>query len=380
MAFLDTLKVKCRFLLLFAMGVLSACSEQPPPAATPQDAAAPSGDDLTQALSTAVHVRVAPVKAASISQQANVSGMVSAFRKATIAAEVGGRVMVRHVEPGDAVRAGQPLITLDNERARIARDEAAARMQTQQVVLAEARSELKRAENLVENQFISEDTLESRRFAVQRGLTELKAAQASLASAERAFSDTVIRAPFDGSAEFVHVQQGDFLNPGAQVATLVDFSRARIHAGVTAREAAMLADTATAQLGLEALGSHNFAGQVHSIARLADPATGTYNVEIWIENDTHLLREGMIATVRLPYAADARALVVPSNAVFRREGTMHVFTVADDRAQLRAVETGRANGPVIEVLRGLESGELVVIEGQFALRDGALVTVDDVAG
>ena len=116
------------------------------------------------------------------------------------------------------------------------------------------------------------------------------------------------------------------------------------------------------------------------MSHVADPATGTYNVEIWIENDTHLLREGMIATVRLPYAADARALVVPSNAVFRRAGTMHVFTVADDRAQLRAVETGRANGPVIEVLRGLESGELVVIEGQFALRDGALVTVDDVAG
>lgn len=373
------LTLKRRLATVLALGALSACGESTSPTATAEDTPAAVPGDLTRAMSTAVHVRVAKVKTSAISQQTTVSGVLSAFRKATIAAEVGGRVMVRHVEPGDTVRAGQAMITLDNERAKIARDEAAARKQTQQVVLAEARNELKRAENLVQKQFISEDTLETLRFAVQRAQTELNAAQAGLASAERAFKDTVIRAPFHGSAEFVHVQQGDFLNPGAQVATLVDFSRVRVHAGVTAREAAMLQDSATAQLGLEALGSRTFTGQVHSIARLADPATGTYNVEIWLDNDTNLLREGMIASVRLPYASEARTLVVPSAAVFRREGTMHVFTVADGRAHLQAVETGRTNGPVVEVVAGLDQGQQVVIEGQFALRDGALVTVDDIA-
>ncbi len=56
---------------------------------------------------------------------------------------------------------------------------------------------------------------------------------------------------------------------------------------------------------------------------------------------------------------------------------MHVFVVNDEHAVLRPVQTGRSNGPVIEILGGLGAGETVVTDGQFALRDGARVIVED---
>ena len=353
---------------------LAACGQSPPQLEVEAEAAV--SNDINTALATAVHVRVEQAARATITQQAAVSGVVEAFRKTTVAAEVAGRVVARGVEPGDAVAEGEVLITLDKERASIARQESEARMRAAQVNLAQATRELKRGENLRARQFISEDALEALRFAVQRAASELAAAEASLAAAQRALTDTVIRAPFAGSAERVHVQQGDFLNAGTAVVTLADFSQVRIRAGVTAKEAALLARSSTAELTLDALGTITLQGRIHNISRIADVATGTYDVEIWLQNTDGRLREGMLAAVRLPYSGDSASLVVPSAAVFRRNGTFNVFTVENERAFLRPVETGRSSGTHIEITAGISPGAQVVIDGQFALRDGAAVTVD----
>ena len=355
--------------------VLFGCND----GAAPEDVAEADpagGDRLASALSSAVRVKVAPAVFADIEQQATVSGVAEAFRKSTVAAEVSGRVISRLVEPGDRVTKGQKLILLDSERARIAKNEAEARVQSAEVNLAETRSELKRGENLYAREFISEGTLDTLRFAVQRAISELAAANASLAAASRALNDTTIRAPFDGIAELIHAQEGDYLNPGLPIATVADFSRARIRAGITAREATLLAGTETATLTLEALGTQTLTGRVHSVARIADPGAGTYAMEIWLDDDRQLVREGMLATVYLPYASQEQRLTVPASAVFRRNGTMHAFVVTDDRAELRPVRTGRSDAVQVEVLEGLSEGEVVVTEGQFALRDGAMVHVE----
>ena len=327
-------------------------------------------------LSTAVQVRVAVVEEATFGTDSTVSGVVEPFRRAVASAEVAGRVLQRLVEPGDQVKLGQALARLDDERIRIARDQAQARKRSMDVNLAEARSELRRGENLRKQDFISEDNLETLRFAVQRSAAALQEAQAALDAAERSLSDAVVKAPFDGTAELVHVQTGDYLNPGAPVATLVDFTRARVRAGVTAREASRLAGVDLARIGLDTMGTSVLEGEVHSIARISDPATGTYAVEIWLENPTDELREGMLATVRLPYAASEQSLVVPGSAVFRRDGRMQVYVVEGATARLRAIEAGRIDSTQVEIVGGLNPGEQVVIDGQFALRDGAPVQVD----
>ena len=99
-------------------------------------------------------------------------------------------------------------------------------------------------------------------------------------------------------------------------------------------------------------------------------------MEIWLDDDRQLVREGMLATVYLPYASQEQHLTVPASAVFRRNGTMHAFVVTDDRAELRPVRTGRSDAIQVEVLEGLAEGEAVVTEGQFALRDGAMVRIE----
>ena len=332
------------------------------------------------ALITPVHVKVAAVRVADVQRQATVAGVVEAFRTATIAAETNGRVIRRAVEPGDRVGTGQVLVTLDKERALITRDQANATVRAREIDLQQAANEWRRGEDLRSRDFISEDMLERLKFTEVRARAVLDAARAELAAAERLLSDTEVRAPFPGVAETVHVHQGDYLNPGTPVATLADFSKVRIKAGVTAREATLLRGADEAEVTLDALGPEPLRGTIHSLARMADAATGTYTMEVWLEDPAYSpsneLREGMLATVYLPRTATTTRLAVPSTAVFRRGGTMHVFVVVDRNAHLRPVRTGHTNGPTIEVLDGLADGELVVTDGQFALRDGASVTVE----
>ena len=327
-----------------------------------------------------MHVRVTPVSASDIGRQATAAGIVEAFRTATVAAETDGRVVTRSVEPGDPVQARQVLVTLDNEKALIARDQANARVRARRVDLEQAGNELQRGRNLHAQEFISEDALEALGFAAARAKSALEGARADLAAAERVLADTEVRAPFTGIAELVHVHEGDYLRPGTPVVTLSDFSKARIKAGVTAREALLLQGAESAEVTLDTFGAAAFRGQISSLARVSDAVTGTYTLEIWLQDLpadlSGRLREGMLATVYLPYA-DAATLTVPSTAVFRRGGTMHVFLVNDGHARLRPVRTGRTNGPSVEVLEGLVDGDLVVTDGQFALRDGAPVTVED---
>lgn len=327
--------------------------------------------------SSAIRVKVVSVVEAGISGSGDVTGVVGAFRKATVAAEVGGRVVRRAVEPGQRVEAGDLLVELDRERAQLNVQQAEARVNSQQVDVAHARHEYRRAQELIAREVISQDVLDDLGFDHQRAVAELRASDSALATARRALRDTRVVAPFNGTAEVIHVQEGDYLTPGTPVALMTDFSRARLRAGVTAADAALIDIGGTANLSFEALGGARLQGSIHSVSRIKDPASGTYAVEIWLDAAAAArLREGMVAAVQLPYAAEAAKPTVPKSALFRKNGELKVFTVVDDIAISKPVRIGRSRGEVVQVVEGLVVGEQVVVHGLFALRDGAPVLAE----
>jgi RND family efflux transporter MFP subunit len=331
-------------------------------------------------LRTAVRVRVAPVVEESIERSGTVSGVVNAFHRATIAAEATGRVVERRVEPGDVVDAGQALIELDATRLLLAVEQAQATLRTREIDLAEARRELERGDQLVGDDAISKSRHDTMRFAVERAESAEGLARVALRTAKRNLADATVRAPFAGSVEEVQVDVGDHVSPGRPLATMVDLSRARIHAGVTSTEAAGLEPGTPAPVILAELGGIAVEAEIHSVGRIADPASGTYTVELWLDSPDGLLREGMVAQVRLPVEEGRRNPVVPRAALIRREAGMAVFVVdrggGEPRAVARPVRIGRSNAEKVEVLEGVSVGEEVVIDGLFALRDGATVLVE----
>lgn len=371
-----TLIAAALLLLLFGAG----CDGTPTASATPGDASGPAiRADAAQ--TTAMRVRVEAVVEGGAADLAEVTGLTSAFRTATVASEVAGRVVARHVEAGRRVSAGDPLVELDDTQSRIAADEARANVGAAKADLAEARRVSERGDALRRKDTISEQQHDNMRFGKDRAASAVALAEATLRRAEQAMADSVVRAPFDGTVEAVAVQIGDYLAPGTPVATLADFERVRLRAGVTAAEADALAPGAIAQVSIPALGGLPRDETVRSVGRLADPGTGTYPVELWLDNPDGRLRAGLVARLRFRASEGASTgPLVPRGALARRDGQLVVFVVEQNGASLRAVlrpvRLGRQVGERVEILTGVSAGERVVTDGLFALRDGARVVVD----
>ncbi|MEM8499356.1 MAG: efflux RND transporter periplasmic adaptor subunit [Pseudomonadota bacterium] len=327
----------------------------------------------------AISVTVARAQTRVLNEPISVTGVLEAFKKATVAAEVAGQILQRHVEAGDSVKKGQALVTIDPTLLRQRNREMQANVASRKVAVASARNELKRGEDLVKKAFISKDELENLEFAVQNAEAQLQAALAAKASASESLNDTRVSAPFDGLVEGIHVQQGDYINPGNPIATVADFSRMRVRAGVTAAQAQQFVIGAESRLAIEDAYGEEYTGKVHSVGRIADSTTGAYPMEIWLDGEqVRSLRDGMVANITVEETSEQEALMVPSAAVFRRDGAHRVFVVVETdtgaQAQLRSIRAGRRTTQFTQVVSGLSLGEQVVIDGQFALRDGASVT------
>ncbi|MBW2273448.1 MAG: efflux RND transporter periplasmic adaptor subunit [Deltaproteobacteria bacterium] len=327
-----------------------------------------------------LRVRVEPVREGRIERGGEVTGVVRAFRSATVSAETAGRVLERYVEPGDTVEAKQPLLRLEDTRLRLAVEQARAKVAARKIDVEEAGRELDRGEELARGKTISKSRREALGYAVERARSGLALAEVSLRETERALADATVRAPFPGSIETVHVDVGDYLAPGTPVTSLVDLSRARLRAGVTAAEATQLAAGAQATAIFEDLGGAAIPGEIRSIGRVADPASGTYQVEMWLDNPEARLRDGMVGRLRFPLAGKATHVIVPRSALVRQDGRLTLFVVEESpeglTAHARPVLLGRSDAEQVEVLEGTALGDRVVTHGLFALRDGATVQVE----
>ena len=368
---------KSRLLCISGILLVSACgsaaSDPPNPSAA-----------TTEPAQAAVRVLVSQARAESLEAKPQASGLTRAFQRAAVAAEVSGRVLRRLAEAGDAVRAGAPLLELDQTRARLAQREAEASLLSRQTDLAEARKDARRGDQLAAEKAISESELERLHARRDRAAAAVRLAEVHLSRATKNLDDTIVRAPFDGIVETVDVDPGEFIAAGTPVAMVVDLDKVRLHAGLTASEAARLTVGDPVQVVFDAGSGQTHTAAIRSIGKVADRGSGTFTVEIWLPNKDLSIRDGMTATIEFSPSVELKLPLIP-RAALARSGTNAVVFVVEgtgkiQRAAKRKVRLGRSDDQKIEVLQGVEAGELVVIEGHFALRDGSPVLVDQSSG
>lgn len=324
---------------------------------------------------TAIRVTVAPVKSQAVRDTIQATGVIAAYRRSTIAAEVPGQIVGRLLEPGAQVSAGTPILNIDPERLQLAVQAAEAGAQSARVALQHAQHELKRGLDLFQKKVVSQDTLDDLRFAARAAEANHRAALVQVASAERNLRDAAVRAPFDGQLEEVHVQVGDYVNPGRAVLVITDFTNARVHVGVSSNEAADLKAGQQATVSLPGLGGRAMDATTVNVGRIKNNATGTFPVELLLTGHSLPLKEGMVAHVAWRGINAGDSLSVPASAVFRRGSEFKVYVLDGQLARLRTVTTGSSSAGRVEIRSGLNAGEQVVTEGLFALRDGAAVEV-----
>jgi membrane fusion protein, multidrug efflux system len=265
------------------------------------------------------------------------------------------------VEEGDQVKAGQVLAVIENERLRCEVDRARAR-------LGRLEQEYRRQQKLRAQQLASADEVERLSF-------EIAAQRAELGLAEVELEETRIKAPFDGVVAERHVRRGDHISNGDSVFRVTDVSRLEAEVHVPERLLARLAAQQLVEIVSDTAPDRRFTGRIDRISPVVDAATGTIKATVVVDSDG-LLRPGAFARVRILYDTRDDALLVPRQALLFQDGEASLFVVEDGVAKRRNVTTGYSEEGWVEIVEGVEAGDMVVTLGHATLRDGAKVRIN----
>lgn len=313
-----------------------------------------------------INVEVAPIAPEDFEERVLLTGTVAANRDVTVSAEESGAVTAVLVEKGARVRAGQALLRIDDRVLRSQVDQATAAAEL-------ARETWERRKRLwEEDQVGSELAYLEARFAAEQSA-------ASLRTLEERLARTVIRAPVEGILEDRMVELGALVAPGTPVVRVVDVDPVKILAGVPERYAPDVAVGASATVSFDVLPDAGGTGTVHFVGAAVDPRSRTFPVELEMPNAGGVIKPEMVANVSLRRRTLPGAMVVPQDALVRREDGYVAFVVEGTGEEARAAERRVTLGPSqsnrVVVLDGLGAGDRLVVVGQKSVANGDRVRI-----
>ena len=350
-------------------------------------------------------VEVAIVRSASLEEQLAVVGTVRAEHEVVVAARLLSYIQSIAVREGDAVTAGQTLVTLDDrelragvEAARAAQREAESAIRATEQGIAAARAQLHLAEltharytDLLAEESVAQqefDVVDARLASAASALAaaesrktqaEAKRAQAdaALASADVAHGYAVIAAPISGIVTERTVDPGALAAPGTPVLRIEQVGAYRLEVAVPESLRRALAVGQVVPVEIDSRESGRFDGTIVEIVPAVDARSRTFTVKIELPNASEL-RSGQYGRAFLP-GETREVLLVPRSAVIEQGQLRFVTVVQDGSARRRAVTLGQPRDKDYEALSGLQSGDPVIVDPPAGIRDGDPVSARESA-
>ena len=306
---------------------------------------------------TPTRVRVVQSQAQLKTRYASVRGKTQNKRTVEVRSEIQGLVVNRAVERGQSVAANQLLCGLSVD------DRQAALVESQQRV-NQARIDYEGAKQLRAKGYNSESAIASAKANLATARAELKRRDLTLRKTE-------IRAPFAGFIENVHVEIGDYAQPGTACATLVDLNPMLLVGRVSERVVLNI------EPGIEAVGEladrSEVRGPITFVGQQDDPATRTYAIEVEIDNESGKLRSGMTTQIRIPVEEAFAHKISPALFSLDNEGGYGVRVVNnDDRVEFYSVTVVAEDEDGVWV-SGLPNTSNIITVGQELVISGERV-------
>jgi RND family efflux transporter MFP subunit len=362
------LKPAQAFVVSCLVGMVAACSKDPGAAGGPGKGGPSKGP-------TSFPVEVAAVESRRVEYTVNAVGSVDAFEQVQITARVAGAVeTVRFVE-GDRVKKGAVLVEIEPGRYQLAVRSAQATLERAQASKDDAQRSLTRREKMMAEGIASAEEIDSMRTKSATSSAEVSQAQASVALASLNLRDAYVRAPFEGTIQTRTVRTGQYVQAGTVLATLIQREPLLLRLQVPEHEAVPLKVGGQARFTVRGLDGTLTAELTH-VSEAADPTTRMVQLVGKINSPPEGLRPGAFAEVSIPVGASLDAPVIPQTAVRPSERGFLSFVVEDGKAKERILKLGmRTAEGLVEVKSGVRPGEMLVVRGAEALKDGTLVKV-----
>ncbi|HVF91189.1 MAG TPA: efflux RND transporter periplasmic adaptor subunit [Blastocatellia bacterium] len=380
-----------------------------------------------------VSVRVAKAERGPISAEVSALGTIFPREAATVSSSINAQIKRMPLLKNRQVRAGEVIAELEARDIQAQRAEAAATLEEAQAgarllsggtipetsaqdekamrdaraTLANARATYERRLALYERGGISKKDLEASQLSLTTAESDLRATETAtrlhqtatnpnnramalsrvkqardrLAALDAQLSFATIRAPFSGVITDQFQYEGEYASAGGKLLTLGDVSEVIVKAPFADTVAAQLKDGDPATVFPQDLPGEEFTGRISLVSRASDPLNRSVEVWISLKNEGARLRSNGAAKVVVSTATEPDAVAVPASAVTLEatNGDEGKVMVVDDEmvAHETSVKVGIRAADRMQIVSGLEGGETVVIEGNYALPDGSKVEINE---
>ncbi|MDX1463802.1 MAG: efflux RND transporter periplasmic adaptor subunit [Marinirhabdus sp.] len=294
-------------------------------------------------------------------------GSVDTKQNIVVTPEMGGVLQRVYVKEGDKVSKGQLLASIDDGGL----SQQLAQMQVQADL---AKTTFERQERLWNQKIGSE-------IQYLQAKSNYEAQQNAVNSMKQQLGKSSIRAPFSGTVDDVITEQGNVVSPGqTPVVRIVNLSDMYIETDVPETYISDVTKGKKVMVEFPVLGK-SMDTEVRQTGDFINPDNRTFKVEIGVSNDDKSIKPNLTARLRINDYTNENAILIPQSIISENaEGEQYVYVLQNKEgskatAQRVIIETGKTQGDVIEVLKGLKAGDEIIDEGARSVKEGQTVKI-----
>jgi multidrug efflux system membrane fusion protein len=316
-----------------------------------------------------VVVNAVTVSARQIPRALDAIGSLEAVHQVTLSPEIDGRITQLYIQPGATVKAGQPLLQLNDgpEQGDLQRLRAQAKL---------AKINLERSTQLL-NLAVSRSEVDAQQATLDEVDGEIARTQALIAQ-------KLIRAPFSGQLGVQRVHVGQFVKTGNELVTLTDLSTLYLNLTLPEQTHAQLKPGLPVKFSVDALPGREFEAKLLAVEPQIGTDSRAIKLQAQLKNPTRELAPGMFVRAAVQLTAEENVVSIPTIAIdysihgdsvyiIRKQKTDQGEHLVASRALVR---TDGQSGDNVIVRSGVKPGEIVVTAGQMKLHDGATVQIE----
>jgi RND family efflux transporter MFP subunit len=279
-------------------------------------------------------------------------------RQNSIGSDASGKIVQISVKEGDYVTAGQVLAKVDNEYLLL-------QLQNLEVTIEGQKKDDERYTTLSASQAIPEVQAEKNKLALESLEIQKKQLQKQINSA-------TIKAPFSGVITKKFIDLGSVVGPGVPLFEITDVSSLKLTVYVPEAEIMKFTKSQKVNVSADIYTGRTFDGTITNIAVQADKSHN-FAVQVTVSNSDKALMSGMYGNMSVNNQESKDALAIPRSALIGSTQNPQVYVIKNGKAMLTSFQAGISDGTHIEVARGIEKNDRIVIKGQVNLQNNSNV-------
>lgn len=304
------------------------------------------------------------------------SGSITSQNRPTLSFRIEGKIIYFPYTQGDFIKKGNTIAKIDNTLYDIEKKQIQAQLQEADISYTKAKKYYSRMDMLHKAGGISDNDWEDAYYALQTDRENINIQRQKLKYINEQISYSTIYAPFDGVIETKYKEKGDYIQAFEPILNFIENNKTQVEIMV---EDDVINTLKIGQIVTAKQKEQEFTGRIYHISK-SSQKDGGYLVKIILNNAPDTLLEGMSVDVFLANANQKKSIFIPISCTFEKDNESYVYKIVNiennfGKISPVRIETNEVKDNTIEVLKGLNIGDIIIQGGLSNLKEGTRVSL-----